>query len=94
MKMMSNSNEKYDGLNILSYKPGTIFTGKEIKDWINWHLEHENSHKKVAKKLKKYLNIEDDLHYFLSKGDYRSSASYGQYIVVRYQYPEVCLHES
>jgi len=34
--------------NILSYKSGTIFTGKEINDWINFHLNHETGQRKQA----------------------------------------------
>lgn len=67
--------------NILSYKLGTIFSGKEIKEWIKYHTENQTSKTDVAKKMVKYLDIADDEKYFLYKGNYRSSASYNEYIV-------------
>jgi hypothetical protein len=68
--------------NILSYQLGTIFTGKEIKDWIIYHTQKEtSSHAKEAWELAKYLNIRDNKLYRFLKGTYRSSASYGKYLI-------------
>jgi len=30
--------------NILSYQCGSTFTGKEIKEWIAYHLKNKTSH--------------------------------------------------
>ena len=52
--------------NILSYKKWTPISGKEIKEWIRYNLENETSHSKTAKKMEKYLNIDDNTMYFLN----------------------------
>lgn len=66
--------------NILSYNLNTRFTGKEIKDWIRFHLNNKTSHTKQAYYLKKFLNLKDNKIYKLQKGDYRPSASYNKFI--------------
>ena len=43
--------------NILSYI--TPVSGKEIKEWILYHLERQTSHTRDALKLKRYLNVKD-----------------------------------
>ena len=68
--------------NILSYKLGTIFSGREIKEWIKYHIENQTSKTNIAKRMMKYLNIADNEKYYLSKGNYLSSASFNEYIVV------------
>lgn len=50
--------------NILSYKPGTVMPGDMIKSWITYHIEHsESSHHKDAKRLERFLNIDDNRYY-------------------------------
>lgn len=52
--------------NILSYKPGTRFTGKEIKSWIEYHTTHQTSHTKQALHLRQHhSNIRDAREYFV-----------------------------
>ena len=75
----------YKGRNILSCIRGTVFTGKEIKDWINWHVNNESSKSHIARQLAKYDNIDDDALYTIGKGDYRSSNSYNKFIIMRYR---------
>ena len=75
--------DKYHGKNILSYQPRTIFTGKEIKDWVQYHLEHDTSKTKFAKRMKGYLNLDDNGLYILCKDTYTSSARCGDYLVQR-----------
>ena len=75
--------DSYNGRNILSCKPGTRFYGKEIKEWIKWHIDHETSKQKIAKQMERFLNIEDDQLYYLTKGNYSSSSSMNKYLVVR-----------
>ena len=65
--------------NILSYKLGSVFSGKEIKEWINYHLENKTSHTKQALYLKRFLNINDENHYMLYKDGYPSSETYNEY---------------
>lgn len=74
---------QYRGKNILSYKLGTVFTGKEIKEWIQFQLDNETYRSSVARDMKKYLNISDEGKYVLYKDEYWASASYGQYLVRR-----------
>ena len=59
--------------NILSYTNNEKFTGKEIKDWINYHINHQTSLSREAAKMKKYLNIDDNSMYVLQKGTYQAS---------------------
>ena len=49
--------------NILSYTDGQIFTGREIKEWIIYHIEHKTSKTIIATYMTKYLNISDDEFY-------------------------------
>lgn len=52
--------------NILSYKRGTKVSGKEIKDWIEFHTSHETSHTKQALHMRHdYGNIRDTREYFV-----------------------------
>lgn len=69
--------------NILSYKPGTKFKGKQIKDWIKYHTENQTSHSLVARNMVKYLNIKDDKDYTISKGTYQASARTFQVMEVK-----------
>lgn len=70
--------------NILSYPVGTIFSGKEIKDWIAYNLFHPSSKTLMAKRMEKYLNISDSRHYFLlryTRPHALASDKYVKYIV-------------
>ena len=62
-----------DMKNILSYASDTRFKGKEIKEWIKYHIENQTEYTKEAKKMINYLNISDDGEYGISKGSYQAS---------------------
>ena len=49
--------------NILSYGDTTVFSGKEIKDWINHQITNHTSHEKVAKRMSRYNNLVDTAMY-------------------------------
>lgn len=52
--------------NILSYQPGTVFTGKEIKDWIDFHISRQTSHTKQALHMQQeYWKIKDTREYLV-----------------------------
>lgn len=59
--------------NILSYNPGAKFKGKEIKDWIKFHIENQTEYTKEANKMIKYLNISDNVEYQINRGYYQAS---------------------
>ena len=70
--------------NILSFQPNTVLTGKEIKNWIKYNTENSTSHSKIAKRMIGYLEtLEDTAKYILYKEQYKSCASYGDYLVKR-----------
>ena len=74
----------YTEKNILSYGPGTVFKGSEIKAWIRYHINHDCGKKtQMANKMKEYLNIDDNADYVLVKCTYSSCESYGNYLVER-----------
>lgn len=37
--------------NILSYKPGTVFSGQEILDWAHFQVKNKTSHRKQAMRV-------------------------------------------
>ncbi len=41
--------------NILSFNGKTI-SGREIKDWIFYHIEHETSYSRIAKSMVRYVD--------------------------------------
>ena len=52
--------------NILSYKKGTSFLGKEIKEWAKYNIENQTSHMKQAKYiLEKYSNLKEEEKYII-----------------------------
>lgn len=59
--------------NILSYSPYTRFKGKEIKEWIKFHIENQTEYTEEAKKMIDYLNISDSVEYYVRRGDYQAS---------------------
>ena len=66
--------------NILSFQPKTKIQGKIIKNWIKYHINNKTSHSKEASKMIKYLNISDNKHYYIKRGEYQASAR--QFIVI------------
>lgn len=68
--------------NILSYTSDTKIKGKEIKEWILYNINHQTSLSREAKKMEKYLNIDDDQEYIINKGTYQASARSYQIIRV------------
>ena len=70
--------------NILSCTRGTLFTGKEIKEWIDYHTNNETSKTKIANSLSKYTNINDTHLYAVRKDPYSKSSN--QFILVKYAY--------
>lgn len=40
--------------NILSYTPDAVFTGKEILDWANYHVENKTGHFRNARLILYY----------------------------------------
>lgn len=68
--------------NILSYELGSLFTGKEIKEWILTNLNPNSSHFSVAKTLKPFLNLKDEKKYILAKENYSACATYHHYIFI------------
>ena len=56
--------------NILSCRH-ELFTGKEIKEWIVYHTEHNTSKSRLAKYMLKYMNIENDTLYEVLPGKER-----------------------
>ena len=69
--------------NILSYTNGTVFKGVEIKNWIKYNVENLTSKTRIAKRMLKYMTIEDTADYKICKGTYESSASYNKYLVCK-----------
>lgn len=68
--------------NILSYQCGSVFTGKEIKEWIAYHLKNKTSHTRQANYLRRFFSLKDDKLYSLCKDDYSSCASYKQFMFI------------
>lgn len=54
--------------NILSYQYGTIFTGKEINDFIDYHINNNTSHKKDAIRLMKHFIFKNNHSYMTYLG--------------------------
>ena len=52
--------------NILSFKPGTKFSGKDILNWANFQVEHQTSHFKQGQRILKYFgNIKPERMYLV-----------------------------
>ena len=54
--------------NILSYQYGTVFTGKEINDFIDYHINNNTSRKKDAIRLVKQFIFKDSHSYLTYPG--------------------------
>lgn len=52
--------------NILSYQAGTIFSGREIKQWAFHHYLNHTSHERNAKRILNKFIIKDDRYYTIS----------------------------
>lgn len=58
--------------NLLTYKIGSVFTGKEIKEWIQFQLDNDTAYKKYAQEMTNYSSLlEDDKKYKLIHGIYQ-----------------------
>lgn len=50
--------------NILSYKPGTKFSGKEILEWAKYQIDHNTSRRKQGQKIiNRFSNLKQDCEY-------------------------------
>ena len=67
MKLKEGKQLKKPPKNILSYTQGKIFTGREIKEWIQYHTVNQTSKSNIAQKLKKYSYLEDNQLYRITK---------------------------
>lgn len=54
--------------NIFSYQYGTIFTGKEINNFIEYNINNNTSHKKDSIRLMKQFIFKDECHYYSYPG--------------------------
>ena len=68
--------------NLLSYQHGIKFTGREIKEWIQYQIDNKTSHYKEAMHMKKYDNITDDVLYCIDKGRYEASER--DFLIIRW----------
>lgn len=66
--------------NIISYKCGTVFVGMEIKEWINYHVYHDTSHTRQARQLVRFLTVNDNEQYVMTKGT--CMGSLGKYLFI------------
>ena len=46
--------------NVLSYQPGSIFTGKELNDVFSHAIENKTSKAKIAKKYVEHFRFKDN----------------------------------
>ena len=74
--------DSYHGKNILSYKSYTIFTGKEINDWIQYQIEHETSKARIAQKMQRHFTIKNDGRYRIIKNKEPNTAHFNEYEVI------------
>ncbi len=53
--------------NILSYQPGTIFSGKEILDWAYFQVNNATSHQKQGKRIIRLYadTLQSDRNYYV-----------------------------
>lgn len=50
--------------NILSYKPGTKFFGKEILEWAQYQIDHNTSKRKQGQKImNRFSNLNPNCEY-------------------------------
>ena len=83
---MKDCDDLYHGKNILSYAAHTVFKGSEIKAWIQFYLDHDHGSKsRAARKMREYLNVEDNEDYVLQKNNRSSSGGYEVHLVPQYR---------
>lgn len=83
---MKDCDDLYHGRNILSYSSYTVFKGSEIKAWIRFYLDHDRGSKsRMARKMREYLNVEDNEDYTIRKNDRSSSGGYEVHLVPQYR---------
>ena len=59
--------------NILSYKPGTVFSGQEILDWAKYQVQNKTSHhSKVLRVLRLYGKTLNPIRDYVIKSSYES----------------------
>lgn len=51
--------------NILSYQPGTKFTGEEIVKWANFQIENKTSHMKQGERILKRYKLKSTKEYYI-----------------------------
>ena len=61
--------------NILSYQPGSIFTGKELNDFFSHAIENKTSKAKIAKKYVERVRFKDNRLYQMGRGKMRDSGA-------------------
>ena len=64
--------------NILSYKLGSTFTGKEIMDWCKYQIETKSSHLREAKRLYFHYNFNPNRMYELQRLSFGPGADMGR----------------
>ena len=57
--------------NILSYQPGSIFTGKELNEFFSYAIEHKTSKAKIAMKYLDHFKFKDNRLYRMYRGKMR-----------------------
>ena len=59
--------------NILSYQPGSVFTGKELNDFFSHAIENKTSKAKIAKKYVEHFRFKDNRLYQMWRGKMHDS---------------------
>ena len=59
--------------NVLSYQPGSIFTGKELNDFFSYAIENKTSKAKIVKKYVEHFRFKDNRLYQMGRGKMRDS---------------------
>ena len=59
--------------NVLSYQPGSIFTGKELNDFFSHAIENKTSKAKIAMKYVGHFQFKDNRLYQMERGKMRDS---------------------
>ena len=59
--------------NVLSYQPGSIFTGKELNDFFSHAIENKTSKAKIAMKYIDHFQFKDNRLYQMWRGKMQDS---------------------
>lgn len=59
--------------NVLSYQPGSIFTGKELNDFFSYVIENKTSKAKIVMKYIDHFQFKDNRLYQMWRGRMRDS---------------------